>query len=184
MFIPSARPSKSESRLPTVGVVNSLKPGRTASQLQAVARIVDSAADARRKINERIAGGSNIAAVTGNNSGGKSYQEQFIDFIESVHYGKQLIAISMPFRKQDNMAITSVTITRDNQRNALTFSLTAQKFRIAKTLFSSVSQFYRKPAPAVKSQTAGVADKGAQSPTSGAGTTKKQKSLLTAITGR
>lgn len=187
IYIAAQAPSKSDSRLPTVGGTDSFRPGRTPSQEQIVARIVDTAADRRRDINEQMNGGAKVNTLTGNGSNGKSYREQFIDFIESIHYGKQLVEISMPFRKHDNMAITGVTVTRDNQRNALTFSLTAQKFRIAKTLFADVSQFYRKPAPQVKSQTAPTADKGAQSPTSGAGSgagEKKQKSLLTAITGR
>lgn len=187
IFIAAVTPSKSDSRLPTVGGTNSFRPGRTTSQQQMVARIIDTAADRRREINEQMTGGANVNKLTGNNSSSKSYREQFIDFIETLHYGKQLVEISTPFRKHDNMAITGVTITRDNQRRALTFSLTAQKFRIAKTLFADVSQFYRKPAPQVKSQTAPTADKGAQSPTSGAASgagAKKQKSLLSAITGR
>lgn len=187
VFIAKAAQSKSESRLPTVGATNSFRPGRTVPQQQVVARIIDTAADRRRELNEQMSGGKNVTELSGNRSTGKSYREQFIDFIESVHYGKQLVEISMPFRKHDNMAITSVTVTRDNQRNALTFSLTAQKFRIAKTIMSDVSQFYRKPAPVVKAQTAVTADKGAQSPTSGAGSgagEKKEKSLLSAITGR
>jgi hypothetical protein len=178
---PTTTTSRSASRLPTVGKTTSFEPLRTASQLQWVRKIIDTAADRRRSIDELMTGGARVKQLTGNASGSKSYREQFIDFIESIHYGKQLVEISMPFRKHDNMAINSVSVTRDNQRNALTFSLTAQKFRIAKTLFVNASQFYRKPAPAVKSQTAGTSDKGVQSPESG---NKKQKSVLTAILGR
>lgn len=185
IFLPSFVPSQSESRLPTVGRTTSFFPGRTASQLQWISKIIDTAADRRREINEQMSGGANIKQLTGNSSGGKSYREQFIDFIESIHYGKQLVEISMPFRKHDNMAINSVTVTRDNQRNALTFSLTAQRFRIAKTIYVSASQYYKKPAPAVKSQTASTSDKGVQSPASGDGAgAKKQKSVLTAVLGR
>lgn len=185
IFIAAKAKSMSEKRLPTVGVVNSLRPGRTPSQEQAVARIIDSFTDRRREIDEAMQGGQAAKEVTGSTATGKSYREQFIDFIESVHYGKQLVAVSTPFRMHTDMAITSVVITRDNQRNALTFSLTAQKMRIAKTIFVNVSQFYKKPAPAVKSQTAGTADKGAQSPASGNGAgAKKEKSVLSAVLGR
>lgn len=184
IFIPDAAPSKSESRLPTVGKTTSFVPPRTASQLQWVRDIIDTAADRRRSIDEQMSGGANVKRLTGNSSGAKSYREQFIDFIEAIHYGKQLVEISMPFRKHDNMAINGVTITRDNQRNALTFSLTAQKFRIAKTVFVQASQFYRKPAPSVKSQVAGTADKGVQPADGDAAANKKQKSVLTAVLGR
>ena len=176
---------RSESRLPTVGKTTSFLPARTPSQIQRVAKILDSAGDRRREINEKISLGSNAGDYVGNKSGGKPLREQFVDFIESIHYGKQLVKISMPYRTHDSMAINDVTITRDNQRQALTFTLTAQKFRIAKTLYSDVSRFYKNPAPSVKSQTGGTADKGVQSPKSGDGAgKKKEKSLLTAIIGR
>lgn len=180
-------PSKAVAkRLPTVGVTESFLPARTPSQIQRVAKIVNTAQDRFKAIDERIKLGTPATEFSGNKSLGKPIREQFIDFIESIHYGKQLISISMPYRKHDSMAITGVTITRDNQRNALTFSLTAQKFRIAKTIFSNISSFYKAPAPAVKSQTAGVSDKGVQSPTGAAGSAgaTKEKSVLSSIFGR
>lgn len=180
-------PSKAVAkRLPTVGVTESFLPARTPSQIQRVAKIVNTAQDRFKAIDERIKLGTPATEFSGNKSLGKPIREQFIDFIESIHYGKQLISISMPYRKHDSMAITGVTITRDNQRNALTFSLTAQKFRIAKTIFANISSFYKAPAPAVKSQTAGVSDKGVQSPTGAAGSAgaTKEKSVLSSIFGR
>ena len=188
VFLPPAPVSASQSRLPTVGVVTSFLPARTASQSKAVAGIVNSAADRYKDINDRIQLGKSASSFGGNSSGGKPIREQFIDFVESIHYGKQLVSISMPYRTHESMAISSVTITRDNQRNALSFTLTAQKFRIVETKFTDISQFYKKPAPAVKSQTGGVTDKGVQSPTSGedsgAGGDRKEKSLLSAVIGR
>jgi len=187
VFFNSPPRSASESRLPTVGKVSSFLPKRTPSQVQRVAKVVDSAGDSRRAINEKISLGAKPGDFAGNKSGSKPIREQFVDFIETLHYGKQLTTISMPYRTHDSMAINDVTITRDNQRQALAFTLTAQKFRIAKTVFADASQFYKKPAPSVKSQTGGTADKGVQSPTSGEGSgagQKKQKSVLTAILGR
>lgn len=183
-FNPPVR-SASDSRLPTVGATTSFMPQRTPSQEQRAGQVTDSAGDRRRDINEQISLGTNSGDFIGNKSGSKPIREQFIDFIESLHYGKQLTTISMPYRIHDSMAINDVTITRDNQRQALTFSLTAQKFRIAKTVFSDVSRFYKKPAPSVKSQTGKTADKGVQSPKSGDGAgAKKEKSLLSAVLGR
>lgn len=177
--------SRSESRLPTVGKTTSFLPKRTPSQLQWVAKVINSAADRRREIDEKISLGSKPGDFVGNKSGGKPLREQFIDFIEAIHYGKQLVSISMPYRTHDSMAINEVTVTRDNQRQALSFTLTAQKFRIAKTIYSDVSRFYKKPAPSVKSQTGATADKGVQSPKSGDGAgKKKEKSLLSAVIGR
>lgn len=185
VFYNAPAKSKSDSRMPTVGRTTSYLPERTPSQQQRAGKVTDSAGDRRRDINEQISLGTNSGDFTGNKSGSKLIREQFVDFIESIHYGKQLVKISMPYRTHDSMAINEVTITRDNQRQALTFTLTAQKFRIAKTIFSDVSRFYKKPAPSVKSQTGGTADKGVQSPKSGDGAgKKKEKSLLTAIIGR
>jgi len=189
LFIQAPPQSASESRIPTIAQMNSFLPKRTVSQIQRVNKAIDSAADRYRSINNSINDGIKIglsvSGISGNKTGTKSLREQFIDYIESLHYGKQLVSISMPFRLHDSMAINDVTITRDNQRNALSFTLTAQKFRIAKTVFSDVSKFYKKPAPAVKSQVGKTVDKGVQSPKSGDGAgKKKEKSLLSAIIGR
>lgn len=178
--------SQSAARLPTVGAITALAPGRTVSQAQRVARIINTATDRYRQIDTAIKNGRPVSDFAGNKAGTKPIREQFIDFIEAVHYGKQLITISMPYRQHESMAVTSVTITRDNQRKALSFSLTAQKFRIAQTTFTELSQFYSKPSPAVASQVAGESDKGVQSPESGDGTAapgRKEKSVLSAILG-
>lgn len=186
IFLNPPASTATAKRVPTVGKTESFMPSRTPSQIQRIARIVNSAQDRFKAIDEKIKLGAPTTEFSGNKSIGKPIREQFIDFIESVHYGKQLISISMPYRKHDSMAITGVTITRDNQRNALTFSLTAQKFRFAETIFANISSFYKKPAPAVKSQTAGVSDKGVQSPTGAAGSAgaTKEKSVLSSILGR
>lgn len=188
VFLNPPPQSQTTARLPNVGVVTALVPGRTVSQAQRVARIVNTARDRYKQIDNQIKNGRNAYDFAGNKAGTKPLREQFIDYIESVHYGKQLITISMPYRTHDSMAVTGVTVTRDNQRKALSFTLTAQKFRIAKTIFTDISQFYRKPAPAVASQTAGMSDKGVQSPESGTGTGeaapgRKEKSVLSAILG-
>lgn len=188
VFVNAPVQSLSAKRLPTVGQVVSLLPTRTTSQAQRVNRIINTAMDRYRQIDNAIKQGQNVFNLAGNKASGKPIREQFVDFIEAIHYGKQLVSISMPFRLHDSMAITDVTITRDNQRNALTFSLTAQKFRIAKTVFTDISAFYRRPSPAVESQVAGVSNKGVQSPESGTGTGvaeagRKEKSVLSAILG-
>lgn len=188
VFLNPPPQTQTTARLPSVGVVTSFIPGRTVSQLQRVGRIINTATDRYRQIDNVIKLGRNAFDFAGNKAVTKPLREQFIDYIESLHYGKQLVTISMPYRNHDSMAITSVTITRDNQNKALTFSLTAQKFRFAKTVFTSISEFYRKPAPAVESQTAGLSDKGVQSPESGTGTGeaapgRKEKSVLSAILG-
>ena len=188
IFLNPPASSQSAARLPTVGVVTGLAPARTVSQAQRVARIINTASDRYRLINDSIKNGRNAYDFAGNKTGAKPLREQFIDFIESIHYGRQLITISMPYRTHESMAVTSVTITRDNQRKALSFTLTAQKFRIEKTVFTNLSGLYKKPAPAVASQTAGISDKGVQSPESGTGTGeaapgRKEKSVLSAILG-
>lgn len=196
VFVKRAPVSASQSRLPAIAAISSFLPRRTQSQMRRAVTTAISASNQYNALSARFkAGLAGVAQLTNGSAGSspltdgsagrKSIREQFIDFIESIHYGRQLVTIGMPFRKHENMVINSVTITRDNQRNALTFTLTAQKFRIAKTVFSDVSQFYKKPAPAVKSQVGPVKDKGVQTPKSGAEAgAKKEKSLATALFGR
>jgi hypothetical protein len=52
------------------------------------------------------------------------------------------------------MAITSLTVSRDNGREALDFTLNATQIRVALTEWSEVGDLFQAPAPAVKSQVA------------------------------
>src|SRR5690606_21438535 len=92
-------------------------------------------------------------------SAAKSNIEQFIDAMEALHLGKQLISIDMPFRRHDNMVITSLSVDRNNEEEALSFSIAAQQFRFVETIFVQVA---RNPSAGTGGQTAPEAAKGVQ----------------------
>lgn len=92
-----AKPNSSFSLMPDYskyGEVIEYLPGKTQQQLQRIQEINDRA---EQKILEakRLAdkGAELFGLVGGDSLGGvKGIREQFLDFIEAVHYGKQLIA--------------------------------------------------------------------------------------------
>jgi hypothetical protein len=91
----------------------------------------------------------------------KSNIENFIDTMESLQEGEQLISIDMPFRTYEQMYITSLEITRTNQTNSLDFTMELQQFRFADTIFVEISAASN-PSSATNGQTEGAKDKGVQ----------------------
>lgn len=110
----------------------------------------------------------------------KSLRERFVDAMESLHYGRQLISIDMPFRRYDNMRIIDLQITRNNQDQAIKFKITAQKVRIAKTFFTEINVAIKNPSPDTNGQTDKEKDKGTQS---GEEPEEQESSLLSDIIG-
>lgn len=137
---------------------------RTQSQIDRALDIVDDAVDQVRSLEDQIERGRQILDIFGNqtlkNTGGgaKSLQEQFLDAMEALHLGKQLITIDMPFRRLDNMVITSFVSQTDNQTDNTVFTIEAQQVRLATLEFAQI----RKPSPGLGGQTAPEQDQGTQ----------------------
>lgn len=144
-----------------IGATEIFLPQRTLSQIQRVNDIVSDARDKVRQIDNAIAAGKNLLKF-GGQSTTKSDQEKFVDAMEALHYGKQLVSIDMPYRRHESMRITSTSITRDSTSAALSFKITAQKVRIAQPVYKLNAQLTKAPSAAIADQTGGQQDKGAQ----------------------
>lgn len=138
-------------------------PPRTQAQLSRVEALINDASDAVRAIDDLIDSGRQALEFFGNkDTDSKGLIEQFIDYVESLHYGKQLFSISMPFRVHDNMVMTSVEMDEDNMNDNLGFTLRAQKIRFVETEVADVSEFFPNASSNLNGQQEGESDKGAQ----------------------
>jgi hypothetical protein len=156
---PSPLVRDAQRLLGEVGNVTQFLPARTQAQASRVAAVANDAADAIRRVNAIIRAGQQALRFFGNqDEAAKSNIEQFIDAMEALHLGKQLISIDMPFRRHDNMVITSLTVDRNNEEEALSFSITAQQFRFVQTIFVEVAR----PAAGTGGQTEAEVAKGVQ----------------------
>lgn len=158
-----------------IGSITKYAPARTATQISRVNAFANSIQDKYRAIDSAIEDGKQAYTFFGNKANtAKGLREQFIDYIESVYYGKQLISIDMPFRTHSDMSIVDLTIERNNQDEVLRFSLKAQKVAFAKVAFTALSNIIKNPSDAVKNQLSNAKDKGSQQP-------KKEQSLISFI---
>lgn len=142
-----------------IGQTSIYLPRRTQSAIQQANALVNSVRDKIRQIDRAIQVGS---MVLGFESPSKPPQEAFIDLMEALHESKSLVQIEMNFRTYDMMRITDLSITKDANNNALTFSITAQKIRTVQPIYRQFTPQKKKPAASVAAQTSGQADKGAQ----------------------
>ncbi|MBL4759601.1 MAG: hypothetical protein JKY80_01940 [Mariprofundaceae bacterium] len=135
-------------------------PSQTQSQLSIVAGLATSALDAVNLLDNLLDKGDQIFDMFGNrDTTNKSNQKKFLHYMEAAHVGRQLIDIDMPFKKRQNMRITSFTLSTDNQTDATTFTLEAEKMNFAKLIYAEAT---KKPAAGTGGQTDSEKDKGAQ----------------------
>lgn len=145
-----------------VGRITKYLPLRTQSQISKINGII-AQASATDLIDAAIEDGRNAYEFFGNKDlGSKGIVEQFIDFIEAVHYGKQIINIDMPYRTHKDMRIVSFECDTDNQSRALRFVMRAKKLRYATVEVADIGKFFKKPSPGLKKQNEEEKDKGAQ----------------------
>lgn len=146
-----------------VGAIALYLPPKTQSQVQKANALANDFTDQVRKVDAAVAAGKQALSFLGNQTpGGKPLQEKFIDAMESLHFGRQLVSIDMPYRRHDNMRITAVQTTRDNKGQNIKFKLTAEQIRFAETIFVDQSEFISNPSEGTGGQTDGVTDKGPQ----------------------
>ena len=146
-----------------IGNAAAYLPAKTASQAQRVASLGVDVVDRARQIDSAVQDGQQVLGILGDKSPSKGLRERFIDSMESLHFGKQLIAIDMPFRRFDSMRITSISFSEDNKTHETNFSLTAQKVRFTDTIFVQLKPAPA-PAPGLNGSTEGTTDKGSQEP--------------------
>lgn len=162
-------------------------PAKTQQQLQKMNEIADRAEQKILEAKRLVDKGADLFGLVGNpaTGGAKGIREQFLDFIEAVYYGKQLISIEVDYRTHENMALSGLTISTDNQTQDTKFEAIFTKISFTQLTTAPIEQHFKSPSAAAKSKTAGVANKGAQTPAdnskNGSG---KSKSVFTAILGR
>lgn len=163
-------------------------PTKTQQQLQKMNEIADRAEQQILKAKRLADKGADLFGLVGNpaTGGAKGVREQFLDFIEAVYYGKQLISVEVDYRTHENMALRGLVISTDNQTLETKFEASFTKVSFTQLTTAPVEQYFKSPSAAAKSKTAGVANKGAQTPAdnskSGDGKVKS-KSLATALKG-
>lgn len=136
-----------------VGTVSGFLPERTQTQVQAIGGLALQVRDAVDRVGQLVEAGQNAYDLVGDKSESVPVREQFLDWLEAVWQAKLPIPIETKYRQYENMAITSLQISRDNQTESLTFSLVAQQIRLALTVFEEIEAFFEAPAPVVKAQT-------------------------------
>lgn len=134
-------------------------PDRTQTQLSQIAALANDALDATRRIDSLLDTGEQIAELFGNQDAGSvANRQRFLDHMEALRNGKQLISIDMPYRRLDRMVITSLVVRYDNETESTGFSLEAQQVRLAELQFVEVQQ----RAEGLNGQTDPEANKGTQ----------------------
>lgn len=157
-----------------LGQITQYAPRLTGTQFLAFERVATSAVSQIGKIENLINGGAQANNLLGNlDNLSKSLGEQFLDAMENIHYGNQLVSIQMPYRIYDSMCIKSIIIDRTNTSDGVEFTIEAERFRIADLNFVAVERVSTRnggtaqsvganPAEALGGQAETVKDKGAQ----------------------
>lgn len=179
-----AKPNTAFSLLPDYskyGEVLEYIPKKTQQQLQKINEIADRAEQTILKAKRLADKGADLFGLVGNpaTGGEKGIREQFIDFIEGVYYGKQLISVEVDYRTHENMALNGLTISTDNQTMETKFEVNFTKVNFTQLTTAPVERYFKKPSAAAKSKTSGVANKGAQTPSDNS-KSNRSKSVLQA----
>lgn len=161
------------------GKISALLPSKTQSQLNKIKSIGTSVMDAVDTVDKYLDAGAAAYSLVSGADSPKSLREKFLDFIESVYFGKQLIDVDVAYRTHTSMAISSLEIRTDSKTKATEFEIMLTKVDIRSAEYVDISDFYKKPSAGSADTVAGKSDKGAQDPNAG-----QETSLLGAIIGR
>jgi hypothetical protein len=122
-----------------VGVVTQYAPPRTQAQVQQVNALINDLTDAVRRVDALLDSGQQVLNYFGNkDQQSKTNRELFLDAMESIWYGKQLISIETQYRRWDNMVLTLVDTADNNTDGSTKFSIEAREFRLASTIFTEI----------------------------------------------
>lgn len=154
---PSVAPLQN-TRQDNIQNITAFLPARPPQQVQAIRNIESnvrkSYAQAEKNINQK-----NIIAQVGDQAQSE-LRRKFFDAMEKLYQSKQLVAIETEYRIYENMVLNQIDIVRDNQNEALSFSISASQVRFAKT--ESVRVAFNKPSGGLKGQSDPQIDKGVQ----------------------
>jgi hypothetical protein len=133
-------------------------PARTQAQLAKLNALANTALDAIARLQSIASAGAQVVGLFGNNDAQKPPQELFIDAMEALHYGGQVIDIDMPYRTRRNMVITSFEANTDNEADSTGFTIEAQQITFAELEFVEVAT----PSPGLGGQTDSTTEQGTQ----------------------
>ncbi len=148
----------------TVAVIGIYLPAKNVAQIQKGNALISDVADKISEINRMIDDGEQIATFAGLTNpadSSKSIPEAFLDTMESLHLGLQLVSINMPFRIYSNMRIDSCSLTRTNKSNALLYDIAATQVRFVETQSIAVIHV-KNPTNNLKGQTENKSNEGTQ----------------------
>lgn len=150
----------------SLGEISALLPAKSQQQFQRLTQINDIARDAILQAEriERI-GQSAYDFIAGSPSEAKTPQEEFVEYVEKIHTKRLPIEISTSYRNYKNMALTDLTINRNNSDGALTFSASFTQIIFASLLYTAVTGA-ENPSPAVSGKVADQTNNGGQNPES------------------
>jgi len=145
-----------------VGNITQYAPARTQAQLSRVSGLVNNFTDAADRVDALIDNAQGATKYIGlQDDTAKSNIDKFLDAMAGIQASDRLIKISTSFATHQNMYITSLEVTRDNQNKAVDFTIEAQEFRFAQTASAETSAA-QNAAIATAGQTDGETDKGTQ----------------------
>jgi len=125
-----------------IGNVTALyAPARTQSQLSRVAALANDVLDAGRRIDSLIERGEQVGKLFGNqDTASTTNRQRFLDFMERTRNTRVPITIEMPYRRCDNMIITTLSVNYDNETDSTTFKVEAQQIRFAELKYAAVER--------------------------------------------
>lgn len=161
-----------------VGEVTEFLPPKSQQQLQKISQIDNQLNDAKLAFErvERI--GNNVYEFFTGAPGGKTQKEQFIEYMESIYYGRQAINLSTEFRDYKSMALEDLTINKNNQDGEVKFSAKFLQINYLDLIYVPIESNYSSPSQSMTGKVSSDANKGGQTPES-----NKEKSLLSSILG-
>lgn len=163
----------------SVGEITALLPAKSQQQIQRVSQIDSQLRGAQLQAQraQRLAGNA-FAFFNNSASNAKSQQEKFIEYMESIHFSRLPISLSTKYRDYENMALSDLTITSDNNTNEIKFTASFVQVNYLTLVYVEISENYKSPSDAVSGKTSDEASKGGQNPEE-----NTERSLLSSILG-
>ena len=148
-----------------IGNITALLPAKSQQQIQRASQIDGDLRDAALLAEraQRLAGNA-YGFFDNSASTAKSQQEKFIEYMETIHFSRLPVKLSTKYRDYDNMALTDLTTTCDNQTNDVTFSATFTEILYSQIAYVEISEGYSSPAKSVIGKVSENSDKGGQKP--------------------
>jgi hypothetical protein len=147
----------------TLGLIPIYANGLTEYQQNVANDLINNVANRVSYINSSVALGNQVLNYFGNkDTSNGGIKQQFIDSMNALFDGKQLIDIDLGYEICKSMYISEFTTSQNNQTDDIRFKITAMEVRTAETIYIDAQTYFKAPAKSVASQVADKANKGVQ----------------------